>query len=225
MYINTRRHSGVVRVGLVKFIFVAACLFLCRSVFAQHASAPAEHDYLVNRCVERAASATSETSFAAASARCEEWQRQIDAVYGTFRLGNSWKIEEPCVNGASTCKPDKISIAQVDSDHGRIDSSRDRVGFGHVFDKGRFLSPKNCIGVGCMSDIPPITSQYDAYEVQQRFRDSSINGSDYFADLIYPGFGRLERRRQDADIRLDFLNPRRCGRYQRVGLCLSMTMH
>jgi len=224
MYIYTRRNPVANRVGAIKIILVAACLLLSKGAFAQSAPSHAEHEYLVSRCVERAAAGSSDPSYAAATARCEQLQRQIDAVFGPFQLGQtSRNYEEPCVRGLVECKTDASPGGSAV--HGTaVDMSSARAGFTHAFDRSG--SGKDCVGIACITEVPPMyLATLDRNELQRQFRNQTVNGSDHIADLIHPGFGRWERKNQDMDMRLDFLNPRRCGGYQKVGICFSVIMH
>lgn len=45
---------------------------------------------------------------------------------------------------------------------------------------------------------------------------------DRIADMIYPGFGRIEFKIGDSNARLDYLNARRCKGLKGVGLCLQI---
>jgi hypothetical protein len=54
------------------------------------------------------------------------------------------------------------------------------------------------------------------------FEHSRDRAFDHFADSIFPGFGRLEFSFLKREMRLDYLNGRRCTS-QKLGICFSTT--
>jgi hypothetical protein len=248
MHTPTRSSTAADRV-ITNVIFVAASLLAFGTAFAQQASLPAEHKYLVEQCTARAAAApASQLDGSSAQkmevppesyrAQCEVLQREIDRAWGTFQLGEAPSISRSSTcstgnssaktDGASSCQPGGRSLDGTRVGAGATDTSRVSSGFAEAFARSRIASIETgCVGVSCMADMKPgYLYPYDPLELERRFRMQTTQGSDFLEDLVYPGFGRWEKKRDDdLSIRVDFLNPRRCSRLQRLGVCLSMTMH
>jgi hypothetical protein len=68
--------------------------------------------------------------------------------------------------------------------------------------------------VGKPSDPSALVSR------QLFFQQRQERAFDRAADSIYPGFGRVEFKLLGQNMRLDYLNGRKCG-FKKLGLCLS----
>lgn len=222
---SRRRQQACTGAGFIA-LFLSISLF-SGEVFA-HPSA--EHNYLVDQCITRQL-----LPYEDARALCNRLQDQLDsalATAGDFSVSLPGKpcpaeSREETLSQTSVCEPQSAAalghnktlpqappaFKPAARTEGVIASLPDRSG-------------TDCIGSDCYNDVSNFRSQTpaDKIEMQRRFETATIRGSDALSDLIFPGFGRFERKSADKDFRIDFLNSHRCHGLPKVAVCVSLTM-
>jgi hypothetical protein len=192
--------DGVVVISR-KLIFLLAALVACTCAWADDSpAATAEHRLLVDQCVARSGSQDNR-------AECEQVQRQIDAA---LRMPLDRSPAE-CAPGATTC--------------GATAGGEPRTAFAGALDKSLAdSSPSSwCDSYSCLLNAKP-NDPLDKINTEHRLQLETQRTEDHIVDMILPGFGRWEQRRGDVDYRLDYINPRRCSRHQRVGICFTIEL-
>jgi hypothetical protein len=192
--------SGVV-VILQKALFLLVALVVCTCAWADdNPAGTAEHRVLVEQCVARSGSQDSR-------AECEQLQRQIDAA---LRLPSDGNLLG-CPPGATTC-------GATAGGESRPDFARDL-----EMNLADSSSSSGCDSYSCLLNAKP-NDPLDKINTTHRLQLETQRTADHIADMILPGLGRWEHRRGDVDYRLDYINPGRCSRHQRVGVCFTITL-
>jgi|AGTN01.1.fsa_nt_gi hypothetical protein len=73
-------------------------------------------------------------------------------------------------------------------------------------------------------DYNPYTPDQKGQQAKLQIERTRQRSFDKVADMIHPGFGRMEFKVGDNNVRFDYLNARRC-RLRGAGLCLQIGFH
>jgi hypothetical protein len=250
---STSKHGTGLVFVFGKFFFLIVCLLVCGAAMALPAPSRAEHKLLVDQCVDaqmteqKTSNVTSgstgndDTSsavnavpqYARAFAQCEFLEREIDLASKDFDFGTLGSVEECCHADCKKADGTPVTHSGCGSAgaathklaHDEESSHALASQFAASWQPSRFAPFSTaCDDATCLTTLRDPTS-VDSIRFPQKLQTQRMLNADRIEDMIFPGFGRWERKTPGVDYRLDYLDPHRCHSRERVGICFSITLH